>query len=54
MCDGFVPIPEKLIGVYQVVNRMFSDTECRKHPDCLLCPNNDICIRELKDSGVAF
>lgn len=52
MCDGFIPIPEKLEGVYQIVNRMFSDAECGKHESCLFCPNNGVCVRELKDSGV--
>lgn len=53
MCDGFVPIPENLWGAYRIVNRMFSDAECMKHESCLLCPYNAVCIRELKDSGVA-
>lgn len=47
MCDGFVHA--NLKGAY----RLFSDAECMKYESCLACPNNAVCVRELKDSGVA-
>ncbi len=30
---------------------MITDKECSNHEKCIICPLNNICDRELKDTG---